>query len=106
MLAGTLELDGPTLVSAFVATFGARGTALPMDTPAALTVVFSGQAGTAAMWQAYRSRLAASAIQAPTDLAGVLLEIVTFVMPPARAAAEDATFLQSWRPGEDWRPKA
>jgi hypothetical protein len=106
MLAGTLEFDGPTLVSAFTATFGARGTALPTDTPAALTEAFSGQTSTAALWRAYRSRLAASAIQAPSDLAVVLVEIAAFVMPPARAAAGDATFLQSWRRGEAWRPKA
>jgi hypothetical protein len=102
MLAGMLEFDGPTLVGAFTATFGARGTALPTDTPAALTKAFSGQASTAAMWRAYQSRLATSAIQAPSDLAGVLLEIAAFVMPPARAASEDASFAQSWQPGRGW----
>ncbi|MFA4965458.1 MAG: nucleotidyl transferase AbiEii/AbiGii toxin family protein [Thermoleophilia bacterium] len=106
MLAGTLEFDGPTLVSAFTATFGARGTALPTDTPAALTVAFSEQAGTVAMWQAYRSRLAASGIQAPSDLAGVLLGIAAFVLPPACAAAGGAPFVQLWPPGMGWSPRS
>jgi hypothetical protein len=106
MLAGTLEFDGQTLVSAFAATFGARGTALPTDTPAALTATFSGQASTAAMWQAYHSRLAASAIQAPSDLADVLLEVAAFVMPPARAAAGGGPFRESWQPGKGWSPRS
>jgi predicted nucleotidyltransferase component of viral defense system len=68
----------------------------------AVLEAFSGQAGTVAMWQAYRSRLAASGIQAPPDLADVLGTISAFVMPAARAAAEDAPFRQSWQPGEGW----
>lgn len=104
MLAGALQFDGQTLVSAFVATFSARGTGLPTDTPAALTTTFSGQASTAAMWRAFRARLVASGIQAPSDLAGVLLEIAEFVMPPARAALKGARFVQSWQPGMGWSP--
>jgi hypothetical protein len=106
MLAGTLEFDGPTLVSALAATFVTRGTELPGELPVALTVAYSGQAGTAAMWQAYRSRLGASGIQAPNDLADVLDVLVAFLIPPARAAAEDAPFRQSWRPGEGWHANA
>lgn len=106
MLAGTLAFGGPTLVAALTATFLARGTELPTEPPVALTEAFSGQAGTVAMWQAYRSRLAASGIQAPPDVADVLGTISAFVMPAARAAAEDAPFRQSWQPGEGWSPSA
>lgn len=106
MLAGTLAFDGQTLAAAFGATFRARGTELPSGTPVALTAAFSGRAGTAAMWQAYRARLGASGVEAPDDLADVLAMIAAFAMPPARAAAEDAPFLQAWRPGEGWHPNA
>lgn len=106
MLAGALEFDGPTLVSAFTATFGARGTALPTDAPAALTEAFSEQASSAAMWRAYRSRLAASAIQAPSGLGDVLTEIAAFVMPPARAASKGARFIRTWQPGVGWSSRS
>ncbi len=100
------KFECPTLVSALTATFVARSTELPSELPVALTVTFSEQAGTAAMWQAYRLRLAASAIQAPSDLAGVLVEIAAFVMPPARAASKGARFVQFWRPGIGWSPRS
>jgi hypothetical protein len=102
MLAGTLPFDGSTLVAALKATFRARGTELPTEAPVALTEAFSGQRDTAAMWQAFRTRLATSGIQAPADLTEVLDAIADFIMPPVRAAADDAPFTHSWPPNGGW----
>jgi len=103
MLAGRLPFDGQTLADAVSATFHARRTELPASVPVALTAVFAEQEGTAAMWQAYRSRLATSGIEAPAMLAEVAGAIRDFIMPPAVAAAGGEPFPFSWAPGEGWR---
>jgi len=104
MLAGALSFDGQTLADALGATFRARGTELPAEAPVALTNAFVEQSATSAMWRAYRSRLAASGIDAPADLADVVRVIGEFAMPPALAAASGTPFDQSWAPREGWRP--
>lgn len=104
MLAGRLAFDGQSLADAFSATFRARRTELPTTVPVALTAMFVEQGATSAMWQAYRSRLAASGIAAPTELADVVAVIREFVMPPAAAAARGQSFRASWSPGGGWRP--
>jgi len=102
MLAGTLPFHGRTLAGAFAATFLARGTRLPLELPPGLTDEFSSQAGTAAMWRAYQSRLATAGIEAPAALSEVLALVGSFAMPVARATAENAPFPYSWRPHEGW----
>lgn len=104
MLAGGLSFDGQTLADALSATFRARGTELPVEAPVALTGAFVEQSATAAMWRAYRTRLAASGIVAPADLAELVRVVGDFIMPPARAAASGTPFDQSWAPREGWRP--
>lgn len=105
MLAGTLPFGGQTLVDALAATFRARDTELPVESPAALTREFVEQASSLAMWRGYRARLAVSGIQAPVDLAEVVDAITAFLMPPAAAAAESTSFTMSWLPGKGWRPE-
>ena len=102
MLAGRLSFDGQDLADALSATFRARGTELPTSAPVALTAAFVEQGATAAMWQAYRSRLAASGIDAPVELADVVSAIRDFVMPPAAAAAGGEAFVGHWTPGKGW----
>ena len=104
MLAGGLSFEGQTLADALSATFRARGTELPVEAPVALTGAFVEQSATAAMWRAYRTRLAASGIIAPADLAELVRVIGDFIMPPARAAVSCTPFYQSWAPMEGWRP--
>ena len=103
MLAGSLSFDGSALADALGATFRVRGTVLPVAPPPALTSAFFEQSTTAAMWRAYRSRLAASRIAAPVDLADVVRVIGDFIMPPVRAAADAVPFVQSWQPRGGWR---
>ena len=102
MLAGRLSFDGQTLADAFAATFRVRETELPTSAPVALTAAFGEQDATAAMWRAYRSRLATSGIDAPAELAEVVSAIRDFVMPPAAAAVGGEPFTASWTPGEGW----
>lgn len=104
MLAGGLSFEGQTLADALSATFRSRGTELPVEAPVALTGAFVGQSATAAMWRAYRTRLAASGIVVPADLAELVRVIGDFIMPPARAAARGTQLEQSWAPKEGWRP--
>ncbi len=105
MLASRMDFDGQTLVDAFGATFRARGTELPTTAPVALTAMFVEQDATSAMWRAYRSRLAASGIAAPAELADVVGGIRDFVMPPVAAAARREPFGASWSPGVGWRSR-
>lgn len=102
MLAGALSFEGQTLADALSATFRARGTERPVEAPVALTSAFFHQSATAAMWRAYRSRLAASGIEAPADLAQVVRVIGEFIMPPSLAAASGTPFGQLWTPGLGW----
>jgi len=104
MLAGTLSFDGQRLANALSATFRARGTELPKETPVALTTTFVEQSATSAMWRSYRSRLAAAGIDAPGDLAEVVLVIEAFMMPPVLAAATRRRFDQIRTSGGRWLP--
>jgi len=106
MLAGGLSFAGQTLADALRATFRARGTELLVEAPVALTSAFAHQSASAAMWRAYRSRLVASGIEAPADLAEVVRVIGDFIMPPALAAASGTPFDQSWAPGAGWFPSS
>lgn len=103
MLAGRLSFDGQTLADALSATFRARGSQLPTSAPVALTAAFAEQDATVAMWQAYRSRLATSGIDAPAELGEVVSAIRDFAMPPAAAAVGGEPFKALWTPGEGWK---
>lgn len=104
MLAGALSFDGERLVDALSATFRARGTGLPVQTPVALTAAFVEQRATSAMWRSYRSRLAAAGVEAPSDLADVVRAIDALMMPPVLAAARRKRFDRIWVAGAGWLP--
>lgn len=103
MLSRSLEFAGQDLSNAMHATFERRGTELPSETPAELTVEYTGQPTVLRMWEAYRRGLSGSGIQVPEDLQDVADGIVAFVLPAAVAAQRGDEFGMVWTPEEDWR---
>ena len=101
-LASHVEFGGQELADALGATFGRRGTPMPVEPPVALTYEYVEQDTTARMWRTYRARLAASGIEAPTDLSVVVDVISAFLIPPARAAAAPQAFAKTWTPPTGW----
>jgi predicted nucleotidyltransferase component of viral defense system len=102
MLASRVEFDGQELAEALGATFGRRRTPMPVEPPVALTNEYVEQDTTARMWRTYRARLAASGIEAPTDLSVVVDVISAFLMPPARAVAAPEAFEKTWTAATGW----
>lgn len=96
-LSETQEFEGETLVAAMRATFERRVTALPTDTPPALSVAFARDDDKEAQWRTFlkRGRLD----NAPAELSTVTERLAAFLLPPARAAASGEQFRRRWGRG-------
>lgn len=92
---------GERLAGALRATFERRRTAIPAESPIALTTAFVELEGKRAQWAGFvgRNRLAA----APADLAPVIVGIARFVGPVLAAAGRGRAFAGTWPPGGPWR---
>lgn len=91
--------SGSEVSAALEATFSHRGTRLPTEPPPGLSERFFGAAEAQAGWRAF---LANRRVEAPTDLAAVCDSIITFIMPPAVAAATGSPFSSDWDPSSGW----
>jgi len=101
IMAKEIQFGGNALTEALKATFATRGTAVPNDTPAALTEEFSLSTDKNTQWQAF---LRTSKLDdANLELPQVINEIRKFLMPPAHAAANNRPFLKSWPVGGPWK---
>ncbi|MCK4783596.1 MAG: nucleotidyl transferase AbiEii/AbiGii toxin family protein [Desulfobacteraceae bacterium] len=101
IMAKEIQFDGNALTEALKATFTRRATAVPNDTPAALTEEFSLSTDKNTQWQAF---LRTSKLDdANLELSQVINEIRKFLMPPALAAANNRPFLKSWPVGGPWK---
>jgi len=94
MMAKEFEFDGNTLTKAIKATFARRNTAIPNDTPVALTEEFSSSPDKITQWQAFLRR--SNLEDASVDFSQVIDEIHKFLMPPAIAAVNDEAFDNKW----------
>ena len=94
VIARTSALDGGTLVNALRATFGRRGTALPMSTPTALTSEFAATPAKAQQWVAFLNK---AQLQAPA-LHEVIALLAVLLGAPMQAAASDSRFDSKWSP--------
>lgn len=102
MLSRVLSFDGGELANAIKATFHARATPVPRDTPAVLTTAYSQQQTALAQWNAFKNRMARAGVETPGDLTVVCEAISSFIMPAAVAAAEGEPFALVWSPGRGW----
>jgi hypothetical protein len=100
-ISGTFPFEGVVLSEAIRATFDRRATALPLDTPIALTSAFAEDAGKQAQWQAFLRRT--NIALAPEPLPDLLRLIVDFLMPPTRALIGKQGFTMQWQPSIGWR---
>jgi hypothetical protein len=91
---------GERLTAALRSTFARRRTAIPTETPLALTSAFATIEGKGAQWTGFvrRSRLAS----APPDLASVITAISGFLGPVLVAARDGHRFPATWQAGGPW----
>ena len=97
----TFSFDGPVLADAIAATFDRRRTAIPADTPVALTPAFAEDAAKQAQWQGFLRRTALA--MAPRPFAEMQAKVTAFILPPARALFAGRRFVGKWAAGGPWR---
>ncbi len=99
VMATTFAFQGDLLAAALAATFGSRGTPLPVDIPVALRSEFSADAGKRAQWSAFGGR---SGLPALPKLEVVMAMLWRFLLLPGSAARQGAGFERDWPAGGDW----
>lgn len=101
VLASESAFDGAILCRAIGATFKRRQTALPTDTPLALTAEFADDATKQLQWGGFirKGRLTVQ----PVALAEVVERLSEFLMPPTIALREKEHFTRSWQAGGPWK---
>jgi len=97
----TFSFDGPVLAKALAATFDRRRTAIPTDTPVALTPAFAEDAAKQAQWQGFLRRTAPA--MAPGPFTEMQAKVAAFVLPPVQALATGRPFEGKWVVGGPWR---
>ncbi len=100
VLARTFPFTGSVLREAIRATFTRRQTALPSETPVALTEVFATDETKRRQWAAFCARSGLGGKVG--ELGEVIAELVAFLGPPLAAATRD-DFAEVWEPGGPWR---
>jgi predicted nucleotidyltransferase component of viral defense system len=100
VMARTFTFDGPLLKEAFVATFGRRGTALPVEAPVALTPAFAGDATKRRQWTAFLNR--SNLGETVPSFDDVVAALAEFLMPPLLAAGRGDDFVRTWSAGRLW----
>jgi hypothetical protein len=91
--------EGTQVATAVGATFGHRGTDVPVDVPVGLSSAFFGDLANQVAW---RSFLSNRRVEAPPDLGDVCEAIIAFIMPPAAASAAGSSYSSTWNPSSGW----
>jgi len=101
IMAKEFSFDGKTLTEAIKATFNRRGTAIPNNSPVALTEGFYANPDKLTQWQAFlkTSKLEVEKVK----LSQVIDEIHKFLVPPLFAVANNEIFAKSWSAGGPWK---
>ena len=102
VLCGGFSFSGQTLSAAIRATFRRRKTAVPADTPIALTDAFALDPQKQTQWKAFVSRMELSGKAAP--LADVINALCPFLLPPLQAVHDKTKFAAAWEPNGPWVP--
>lgn len=100
-LASERSFSGDVLAQAIQATFERRGSALPAETPYALTDAFTSDPVKLQLWQAFIGRTQLDS--ATLNLADTVELIRAFLTPPTQALLTQRPFQQLWVPGGPWR---
>jgi predicted nucleotidyltransferase component of viral defense system len=101
VMARTFSFDGEQLRRAVAATFARRGTALPGESPVALTSAFATDAAKAKQWKAFCKR--GSLEDRAGELAPVVSELSRFLSPVLSAVASGEALSKRWKAGGPWR---
>ncbi len=100
ILSHAFAFDGATLSRAIQATFRRRKTALPTNSPLALTPVFASDAAKVKQWQAFVAK--GKLDVGKTTLQQVCAFLNGFLMPPTLALAAGNGFDKTWTPAGPW----
>jgi hypothetical protein len=101
LLSQQIDLAGQSLCTAIRATFMRRGTPIPTEVPAALTLPFAD--AKQLQWRAFLNKSVPEAGPV-ADFSLVLVQLRKFLMPPLFAAAHNADFSATWTAGKAWTP--
>jgi hypothetical protein len=101
-LSRRFEFSGLLLSQAIKGTFTRRRTALPTQTPLALTPEFSASADKQAQWRAF-VRKGGLMTSDQTAFPGVTVALNEFLMPPTLALIRGLKPAMRWPPGGPWR---
>jgi predicted nucleotidyltransferase component of viral defense system len=92
--------DGTIMADTIRNTFARRSTPVPSSPPIGLSEVFWSDTGKQTAWRAFWKK---SVAQNPMlDLETVGSFAASFLLPPARAAAQGEHFTAAWKPGGPW----
>jgi hypothetical protein len=100
-LSRRFEFSGLLLCQAIKGTFTRRRTALPTQTPLALTPEFSASHDKQAQWRAFARKAGLTLNQ--TAFPEVTVALNEFLMPPTLALVRGLKPAMRWRPGGPWR---
>lgn len=100
VMAKSFAFDGAVLADAIRATFSRRQTAIPTETPVALTPDFTNDAAKQAQWRGFLKRT--SLALAPEPLPNLLAYIAGFAMPVLEAVRDGKPFVMNWPAGGSW----
>lgn len=100
ILARQFGFEGPLLCQAIHATFERRRTAVPADSPLALTAEFGTDAAKMKQWVAFVKKGKLD-VQGQA-LAQICERLSDFLMPPAKALSDGTDFQMWWPPNGPW----
>jgi len=103
IIARQFSFEGATLVMAVGATFKRRRTDLPQAVPTGLSEEFATDEHKITQWKAFLAR--SQLEEAEIELAQVINELRTFLIPVLDAAANAKNFAHSWVNGGPWAVK-
>ncbi len=104
LLARTFLFEGRGLRDAIRATFTRRGTAIPRDTPVALTETFGRDQVKVQQWRAFLTR--SELTEEGGELPAVVGELAAFLVPPMAAAERGEEFEFTWGPRGRWAARS
>ena len=103
VLSRRFAFEGEMLALAIEATFRGRATPVPVESPLALTVRFSGDSLKLTQWDAFLNKGRLSIV--PPGFSEVVEDVASFLLLPLRAVARGQLFHSHWAPGGPWEPK-
>ena len=95
-----LDFEGALLGRAIQETFQRRRTPVPEATPAGLSEEFASDPNKQSQWRGFLRR---HGLPEDEELQAVVADLRDFLLPPARAVAQEKDFSKVWPQGGPWR---